>query len=126
MHHRFITGLDGREYWIDIDEEGETITIGKDHEELGCIHLTYDPEHLHRHEFDSVNAYYITSLELDRCKRRGLGEAALRFHKLRFETPLLAAYPGGPKMSDGSHLIDDGPGFIQRMRQKGIVCGRAE
>lgn len=119
---KVFTAKDNKEYVLLIDDKGEHVIVQFESIELGYIKLEYvkssykgPPEH-----------YYITSLEMSKCKRVGLGEAALRFHKESFSLPLVAAEEGSKKLSDGSHLIDDGIPFIRRMREKGIVCPESE
>lgn len=108
-------------YTISIDDEGERISVSLEGEELGHIKLEYrcDPPIEPAH-------YYVYDLALNKCKRKGLGEAALDYHKKLFGLPLVAAQEHGPKLEDGSYLIDDGIPFIRRMREKGIVCPEME
>lgn len=112
---------DGRVYTISIDGEGESIEVVREGEKLGHITLEYrcdwpiEPEH-----------YYINDLAFDKCKGKGIGEAALNYHRECFGLPILAAKERGPKNNDGSHLIDDGVLFIRRMRENGIVCPEPE
>ena len=112
---------DGKLYTINVDDEGERLEVSLQGVSLGHILLEYrydppiEPEH-----------FYIHDLALDKCKGKGLGEAALSFHKEHFGLPIVAAREHGPKREDGSHLIDDGVPFIRRMREKGIVCPEPE
>lgn len=108
---------DGAVYTISIDDEGQCIEVVKGGEKLGHITLEFrcdwpiEPEH-----------YYINDLALDKCKGKGIGEAALIYHRECFDLPIVAAKNRGPNLNDGSHLIDDGVPFIRRMREKGIIC----
>ena len=112
---------DGKSYTIKIDDEGERIEVFLQGVSLGHILLEHrcdppiEPEH-----------FYINDLALNKCRGKGLGEAALLFHIDQFCVPIVAAREHGPKREDGSHLIDDGVPFIRRMREKGIVCPEPE
>lgn len=119
---KFFVAKDKKEYVILIDDEGERISVEFNGDELGYMILKYvesscqgPPEH-----------YYIVELEMSKCKGVGLGEASLKFHKEIFSLPIVAAEEGSNKLSDGSHLIDDGIPFVRRMRDKGIVCPEPE
>lgn len=117
MYEKEFSAADGRVYRISVDEEGEEIEVFLKGDRRGSITLEYkcdppiEPDH-----------FYIHDLSLNNCKRIGLGEAALRYHKDLFDLPIVAAKEHGPSLADGSHLIDDGINFIRRMREKGIVC----
>lgn len=112
---------DGNSYTIKIDDEGERIEVSLQGVSHGHILLEHrcdppiEPEH-----------FYINDLALNKCRGKGLGEAALLFHIDQFDVPIVAAREHGPKREDGSHLIDDGVPFIRRMREKGIVCPERE
>ncbi|MCY1417618.1 hypothetical protein D9M71_331580 [compost metagenome] len=109
---------DGNTYTIRIDDDGGQITV-QGNECLGRILLSHrlgddyanEPEHFH-----------ITHLALDSFKRIGLGQACLELHREVHELPLTAGWAGYGEAPDGSHLTGDGPAFIEKMRQLGIVC----
>lgn len=121
MHEMKFKATDGKLYAICIDDEGERVEVFRGEERLGHIELEhrFDPPIVPEH-------YYVYYLALGKCKRKGLGEAALKYHKELFELPIIAAHERGPELADGSHLIDDGVPFIRRMREKGIVCPEPE
>lgn len=109
-------------YIIEIDEGGEQITVARDGVVLGTISLDW---HEGEPSIGVPEHFKITHLELDNCKGKGLGEQCLRFHRECFDAPLFAGDADRGKSSDGSYLIDDGVGFIARMREKQIVCRSA-
>lgn len=115
------TARDGLSYTITIDEEGECIELFLSDKHVGTIRLTFDPDVLRVEEWQFFDFFYINELSLGKCKRLGLGEAALRFHKLCFGSKIAAGPDDGTIMYDGSHLIGDGPPFIAAMRRKGVV-----
>ena len=118
MCRKELTAKDGRLYTLVIPDEGDRIGAEYCGKEVGYISFDYIPE-----EYKCLgNYYYITDLAMDSCKGNGIGEAALRFHKEIFGALIVAAPEQGPKMQDGSHLIEDGAPFIRKMREKGIVC----
>jgi len=118
MCRKIFKAKDGRSYEILISDEGDRISAEYSGNEVGYISLDY----VQGEYKNSMEYYYITELAMGGCKGKGIGEAALSFHKEVFNAPLVAAPEHGPKMPDGSHLIDDGVPFIRKMRTKGIVC----
>lgn len=104
---------------IEIDDEGETITVYDNDDAIGVIRLDFAPIDF---PYCMDEYYYITELALDKCRRQGVGRECLKFHSETFGFPLVAAKSYGPELADGSHLIDDGLPFIRKMREEGIVC----
>lgn len=112
-----LTTTIGRLVTIDIEDCGERISVTDDQgEDVGSIELRCLGD----------ERYYITWMYLDkqgaRYLRQGIGEASLRFHKECFDSTLYAAEHDGTRKSDGSHLTGDAPGFIRRMRDKGLIA----
>lgn len=71
-------------------------------------------------------ALFVTSLGLDKLGRKytrqGIGEAILRMIKENTELPIIATCPlVTTKRSDGAELIGNGPGFVSRMRELGVI-----
>lgn len=100
---------------IELSEDGEEITVLIENKRIGEIYLS---EINNNH---CLQNYYIRFLGLDKCKGQGIGRECLKFHKEYFGCPLTAASNDGIKQDDGSHLVNDGAGFIEKMRQEGIV-----
>lgn len=112
-------GSDGKQYLISLDDGGELITVTHGGIQVGTISLRaiqYDDWH---------TQFYVTHLELDACKGRGIGRRCLQLHKECFDAPITAGNGYGVRMDDGSHLVGDGPGFIAKMRSEGLVCREA-
>lgn len=108
----------GQQYTIDLDDDGEKITVLQNGEPCGSISLSYrEGEGIGMPDY-----YHITRLELDECKYQGLGRRCLQLHKDVFDAPLTAGSNDGSRPDDGSYLIGDGPGFIEKMRKEMIVC----
>lgn len=58
-------------------------------------------------------------------QKQGVGRACLLFHKEIYSAPLSAGRDDGiPKMMEVT--LQDGVGFIAKMRQEGIVCPKTE
>ncbi|MEB0898604.1 hypothetical protein [Citrobacter portucalensis] len=110
---------DGQTYQINLDDE--CIEVRLDGERMGSISLT-----LVEMDRYSRDYYYITNLDLAKCKGLGIGRACLQFHREEIGEAIYAADEYGQKMDDGSHLIDDGIPFIAKMREEGIVVKRSE
>jgi hypothetical protein len=112
----FIT-QSGQQYDIDVTD-GSEILVTKNGEKCGSIVLSY-------REGDGQmipDTYHITNLGLEDCKGQGVGRRCLELHKENFGEPLTAGSSHSGKQDDGSHLTGDGPGFIEKMREEGIVC----
>lgn len=118
LNKTFIT-KDGRQVEIWLDDDGEGILVksqcGGD---VGRFELSLREEY-------NTEYYYITWMYLDlkdsSYTKQGIGKAALEFHREVFKTPILAAENDGLKKQDGSHLTQDAPAFVGRMRQLGII-----
>ena len=119
MTSMVFTSSTGRKYDIEIDDFGEEITVSINGQKCGSISLEF-------HDGDERSGipdfYKITYLALDACKGQGVGQKCLELHKRTFETILTAGRSDVSRSEDATHLIDDGPGFIENMRKKGIVC----
>lgn len=105
---------DGNTYQIDLEDE--YIEVRFNGEVMGSISLD-----LIQNDDRLPDYYRITDLSLEKCKRLGIGRECLRLHQEEIGSPICAAEKNSGKMSDGSHLIDDGVYFIARMRADGIV-----
>lgn len=55
-------------------------------------------------------------------KRQGIGEEMLRRVKDRYRHTIIAEANDGIRKDDGSHLTQDAVGFVQRMREKGLIA----
>ncbi|NIF32583.1 hypothetical protein F3J29_10565 [Enterobacter sp. Cy-643] len=106
---------DGNTYQIDLEDE--CIEVFQDGKKLGSISLM-----LVQNEEPLPDYYYITDLSLENCKGLGIGRECLRLHKQEIGDTICAAEENSERMSDESHLIDDGVPFIAKMREEGIVA----
>lgn len=116
MHQKQFVAKDGLTYIIRLDESGEEITVSQGNEPLGVIDLKriLTPR--------GVHYYLITVLDLEKCKRKGLGEASLRYHQEVFRLPLTAnGDVREGRQSNDSQLTREGIVFIQKMRAKAVV-----
>lgn len=107
---------DGLLYQIRIDDNGEDIEVYLNGVKQGRICVQ-----LFEIENSTDNNYYITDLSLEPCKGQGVGRACLKLHQEIYNSRLHAADPSGQEQENGGHLIDDGVGFIAKMRKEGIV-----
>ncbi|HEY0313834.1 MAG TPA: hypothetical protein VGC56_15250 [Allosphingosinicella sp.] len=74
------------------------------------------------------SALYLTWCFLDRIPGWtgvGIGRECLRLAGEVSASPITAAADDGMKREDGSHLTGDAPGFVQRMREEGLIIGRS-
>lgn len=114
--HEFIA-KDGNKYFIDLDDGQDITVLNSNKEKVGSVCLAYIDNGCYKMD----NYFYVKELVLNKCKRLGIGTEIFRLHKEVFGEPITAASVYGPKMDDGSHLIDDGVPFIQKMRELGLV-----
>ncbi|HSH87627.1 MAG TPA: hypothetical protein VK958_10320 [Methylophilus sp.] len=117
MHKNEFVAKDGLTYTITLDATGEEISVLQGTERLGVIDLkrVINPR--------GSNYYLITVLDLEKCKRKGLGEASLRYHQEVFRMPLTAnGDVREGRRSNESQLTREGIIFIQIMRAKGVVA----
>lgn len=61
-------------------------------------------------------------------RRQGIGTEMIRLARRVSETDVVASCPSNKEeLSDGSHLIDLGPSFVEKMRSEGLIlrgcCG---
>lgn len=116
MHQKEFVAKDGQTYTIKLDATGEEILILKDVEPLGVIDLkrVVNPR--------GSNYYLITVLDLEKCKRIGLGEASLRYQQEVFRLPLTSNGDiGEGRRSSKGQMTREGIVFIQKMRAKGVI-----
>jgi len=116
MHQTEFLAKDGQTYTLRLDETGEEILVLQGSEQLGVIDLQFSKG------FQGAESYLVTVLDLEKCKRKGIGEASLRFHQQIFRRPLRA---NGDiregRQSQLSQLTKEGSGFIGHMRAKGVI-----
>jgi len=99
---------------IEVDEMGDSIAVSISGQEKGTISLSPN---------EDLTGFYITHLDLDKCKGQGIGRECLKSHIKVFSAQLAASSPYScEKLDDGSHLTGDGLPFISKMRDEGIVC----
>jgi hypothetical protein len=116
MHQKEFVAKDGITYTIKLDATGEEISVLKGTELIGVIDLkrVINPR--------GSNYYLITVLDLEKCKRIGLGEASLRYHREIFRLPLTANGDiGEGRRSSKGQMTREGIVFIQKMRAKEVI-----
>lgn len=116
MHQQAFVAKDGLSYLISINDTGEEILIFLGAEQVGVIDLKRSKG------LRGSENFLIRILDLEKCKRKGLGEASLRMHKEIFHRPLTADGDiREGRHSQESQLTRDGIGFIGSMRKKGVI-----
>jgi hypothetical protein len=118
MNAEEFNGKSGTLYVIETDVSGEEITVARDGTPVGSISLRF----IEGDGKGMPDTYHITDMALNHCKGDGVGRRCLQFHGEMFDAPITAGTDDGSRPEDGSYLIDDGPGFIAKMRAEGIVC----
>lgn len=116
MHQKEFVAKDGETYSIQFNETGEEILILRGTEQVGVIDLML------RKEAKGAESFLVTVLDLEKCKRKGIGEASLRCHKEIFHRPLRA----NGDVREGrqpreNQITKEGIGFIGNMRKKGVI-----
>ncbi|SDK59936.1 hypothetical protein SAMN05192566_1830 [Methylophilus rhizosphaerae] len=117
MHQKEFVAKDGQTYSIRLNDSGEEISVFQGTEPMGVIDLK-------RVRMPSGIEYYLlTVLDLEKCKRKGIGEASLRYHQEIFRRPLTAnGDVREGRRSSGSQITREGVLFIQKMRMKEVVA----
>jgi len=117
MHQKEFVAKDGQTYIIRLNDSGEEISVLLGTEPVGIIDLK------HVRMPSGTEYYLITVLALEKCKQKGIGEAALRFHKETFKRPLTAnGDVREGRRSSESQVTREGMLFIQKMRMKDVVA----
>lgn len=109
---------DGNPYNIDLDD-GESVRV---FDANGCEVGSVTFMQVNADDFELPSYFYLQHLDLEGCKRLGIGTEIFRLHNEHIGEPITAANQFGPSMDDGSHLIGDGVPFVQKMREKGFIC----
>lgn len=116
MHQKEFIAKDGQAYTIQLDDTGLEILVLRATEQVGVIDLKLSKE------AKGAESYLVSVLDLEKCKRKGIGEAALRYHKEIFHRPLRAnGDVREGRQASGSQITKDGIGFIGNMRKKGVI-----
>jgi len=116
MHQTEFIAKDGQAYILQLNETGLEILVFKDAERVGVIDL------LLRKEAKGAESFLVTVLDLEKCKGKGIGEAALRYHKEVFHRPLRAnGNVREGRQSKENLMTKEGIGFIGNMRKKGVI-----
>lgn len=114
----------GQTYFIDLDEGENVCVYDNDKNVVGDMTFL----HVNADDWKTPNSdyFHLQNLNLEQCKRLGIGTEIMRLHIECFERPITAASAFGPRMDDGSHLINDGIPFVQKMRELGLICSDEE
>jgi hypothetical protein len=106
----------GKTYTIELDDDSEVI-VKLDGMEVGVFNL-----HFVEHDHPSLGHYYITNMEIEpNHKMQGIGTEILKRHKQQYGLSIRAAENDGQRRDDGSHLTGDAPGFVSRMKERGLI-----
>ncbi|MBI2794155.1 MAG: hypothetical protein HYX66_05835 [Ignavibacteria bacterium] len=74
------------------------------------------------HDHPSLGHYYRTNMEIEpNHKMQGIGTEILKRHKQQYGLSIRAAENDGQRRDDGSHLTGDAPGFVSRMKERGLI-----
>lgn len=107
----------GEKIKIEIDEWSYEVKVTNSNDkEIGRIEFKYD---------DYEDAHKIIWMYLDKLgdnyKRQGIGKECVKFYKEFFDCRVYAEQNDGIRKDDGSHLTGDAPGFVQSLRDQGII-----
>jgi len=110
---------DGRKVIVTIDDFFSRIDVKTpDGIEIGEFEFMLSSD-------DFTQWYYITRMYLDLSgdsyKRKGIGRKCLQFFKELTGCPIFASENDGIRKDDGSHLTEDAPSFVAKMREEGII-----
>lgn len=110
---------DGREVIITVDDwECEVTVMTRDGKKIGSVQLErIKDDHT---EYAKLTWIYMDLFD-DTYKGNGLGRECLNFFKEVTGLDIAAEYHDGIRKDDGSHLTQDAPGFVAKMREEGII-----
>jgi len=112
---------DGRTITIDISDDRSIVVKDHQNNSIGEIILSLKEDVPSR----LAHYYYITSMFMnlrdDSYLCNGIGRAALIFFKDFYSLPIKASKNDGLRKDDGSHLTGNAPGFVEKMRNEGII-----
>jgi len=57
----------------------------------------------------------------DKYKKQGIGRACVELFNDYFDVIVTAEENDGIPKDDGSHLTHDAPGFVQKLREEGLI-----
>lgn len=118
MNFKRFVAKDNKSYELRDDDNGWEISVYLNQIKMGEIsfrEIEVEPP--------EYTVYKIIGLNLEKCKGQGIGRACLQYHTEIYGCSIVAGDDTGTTSDDGSHLTGDGPGFIEKMRDEGIVCG---
>ena len=110
--------------------KGESILLRAYYDNYVISAITADGKEIGKFEFkliDDFDSEYlmVCYMYLEGAngifKRRGLGRNILKFAREIFDLPITAAENDGLKRDDGCHLTGNGPAFIEKMIEEGII-----
>lgn len=117
-----VTLRDGRKVFIVLDEDSMDVAevFDVDGQPIGAFNFRYveGPE-------DGDYCHHLTWQYLDAqpgYSRCGIGELILRKAIEGWGTTIIANDDDGLRDSTGGHLVGDGPAFVARMREKGLIA----
>lgn len=109
-------------------KNGETVTLKIDDHEHTVTALNGSNQEIGSLEFSNVDdfdKYKLRWMYLDKLgnqyKKMGIGTAAILFDKDFFDCAVYADYNDGIPKDDGSHLTQDAPSFVGKLRDQGII-----
>jgi hypothetical protein len=107
----------GETVTLKIDDYENTVTaLNSSNQEIGSLEFSYDED------FDKHKLKWMHLDKLgDKYKRMGIGTAAILFYKDFFNCLVYAEYNDGIQKDDGSHLTQDAPVFVDKLRNQGII-----
>ena len=112
---------DGRCITIDVSDDSRIKITDKQNTEIGAIELSYVDYELP----GTSSSYKITWMYLDlkdnSYTKKGIGRQALIFFQEIYGMPITASENDGLKKDDGSHLTQNAPYFVEKMRDEGTI-----
>ena len=109
---------------------GENICLYLDEDQLSIKVINSNDNEIGLMEFTTIESdydiqYKLKWMYLDKLgnlyKRQGLGRACIEYFNDYFGVIVTAAENDGETQDDGSHLTQDAPGFVEQLRQEGLI-----
>jgi hypothetical protein len=110
----------GTEVLIDVSDYCNVIVSDVDGQEIGRMQFRSIE---YEHKYYTKEFLHLCHMDFGAYKRQGIGRRCLELVVIHSGLQITASEDDGIPKDDGSHLIGDGPAFVAKMQQAGLICG---
>lgn len=123
MKRTFITKT-GSTVFIEVDETGHEVTVEDD---AGCTvgAMQFRAITVPISPYEEIEQWHLCHMDMGARRGEGIGRRCLELIKEQVGVAITASEDDGIQKDDGSHLVGDGPGFVDKMREERLIAGRS-